>query len=765
MASNYTGENIKVLDNMTAIRNRAAMYIGSTDKVPGVLSAVDILYKECIDNSVDEFLNGYLNESIIIEYVKDENKLIVRDSGRGLPTDIHPKFKIPTMEVLLTMTHSGGKFDKNSFKVSAGLNGVGIKCVNALSKYLKVTSTRDGYDYTMEFEKGKKVSDLKKTKTKNKFKSGTTFEFIPDDSVFEDSSLDMDLIEEDLKNRAYVNAGLKILYKNGDTTKTYFNENGIKDYIEILNRHPICPTLYYNFSDNGNEYEVVMNYQNTDDEIIKSFVNGIKVTGVCETGFKQSLTSCFTSYINTNNMIPKKLGNIEIKGEDIRMGLVCLINIRHANPHYSNQTKDSINNSDVLSCVKKETNRVVAEWLKNNNETSKKLCNRIIAFSKGRDEANKYKDKVISVNNGSASLHFSSKLKDCTGNDPSKNEIFLVEGDSASGNINYSRIPEFQACYRLRGKVLNSYNMANVRLLQNQEFNELIKIIFGTNDMKNINYDKVRYHKIIITADADTDGSHIQSLLALFFWEHFPELYKRGYIYVCLTPKYRTYINGKFIYFKNDHELNKFITDNAVKSLSLSIGGENVDDDTFEMVIDSSNDYIEKYNDIKNRYAVDDEFMYIIINDSNSLDTLKKISPKELKYDSKLDTFTGMYHSVWHNVIYSDILNDIDTELKPILDTEWDTIDIYDKNGQFVKNADLYNTIMYIKETNNFKLDYFKGLGESDAKELFDTSLDPKKRDLLQIKANNIDDIKQVMYELFGDKTEYRKNFILKNLS
>ena len=745
MNNNYTSENIQVLDSINAIRLRPEMYIGSRDNP-------NILYKEVIDNCCDEFFNGYLQSSIIIKYIEEKNKLIIRDSGRGLPIDIHKKFNKPTMEVLVTQTHSGGKFDKKSFKVSSGLNGVGITCVNALSSYMKITSTRDGYDYYMEFSKGKKTSTYKRCKTKNKFKSGTTVEFIPDETIFENPKFDIPKIIEDIENRTYINSKLKIIFINGNDKKVYYNEDGIKNYINILNKKPLISPIYHTFKDEkDNMYEMVFNYTNTDEEIIKSFVNGLNVRGTCETGFKMGLTNSIINFIKKNNLLPKKLEKLEIKGDDIRMGLVCLINIRHSNPLYKNQTKDEISNSDMIGIFKKTVNEIFTTWMEKNPDLAKKLCNRIIQFAKGRSEANKIKDKIININNSSAGLSFSEKFADCTSNDPEESELFIAEGKSASGNIRKCRIAKTQAVFPLRGKPLNVYGIENSTILKNDEFKELIKIIFGTTNIREINYDKVRYHKICFASDADFDGLHIQSLLTLFFWEKFPKLFDLGYIYVCLPPKYRTSVNGKFVYFKNDEDLNKFLFNRAKNTIIL-----HSEEITLKKFITNMYEFEKYYDIIKRKYSISDDVINIILHENNLKSIVKSLKNLNLNVIDK--KVTGMNDGIWHDFNLDDIDADIKNLLKiiPIKNR----FDYEDDKGNIIKNSTTIDCIRYINKKLNIKLDYFKGLGEASSEELFDTTIDPEKRNLYQLKPKNKEDIDKIMKDLFGSNTEARKIFI-----
>ena len=747
-SSNYNAKSVQVLTGIEHIRKRPGMYIGAINN--GTFNAgVFHLFKEVLDNSVDEYLNDYLEDGITIKYDEDENKMTIIDTGRGIPVDYYKDGR-PVMEVLVCEVNSGGKFDNNAFKISAGTHGVGISCVNALSKYMKIISTRDGYDYTMEFSRGYKTTEYKKTKSKRKT-SGTIVEFIPDEEIFKEYyQFDIDAIKEHLSVRAYANAGLNLTFINGNDVTKYYHPNGIVDYCRDLNKKPIIKDIIY-FSkkdSDDNFYEIAMSYQNTDFETIKSFVNGIAASGTAETGFKMAASDIFSKYIKKNNLLPAKMKDVEIKGDDVRMGIVALVNVRHKTPIFKNQTKDELSNPEVMGFVKKITNEYLTEWLDKNKDDARKICNRIIAFSKGRLEANKYKDKVINLNNSSAGLSFSSKFVNCNSNNPEEKELYIAEGDSASGNIISCRDPMFQASFSLKGKPLNSYGITNNRLLANDEFNEIIKIIFNTNDIKKVDYDKVQFHKIIVISDADMDGLHIRSLMLLFFWEHFRELFNRGYVYIGLSPKYRGLINKKYVYFNDDKEL----IDYRYKIMSKDIKVNNKDI-SLKKIIEISNDYKNSYENILNEYSVHRDIMdTILYYKEDAFDMFNDL----FKYNKKLDKFTGMYENFFQDFIFTDLLNDV----KKLYS---DNISYTYQNKK--EESNLYDFILFIEKQYKFPLFYNKGLGESSVEE-FEQCMNVDQRRLIQIiPEKDTQSIDECMKNMFGNDTEPRKKFIIDTLS
>ncbi|QXN67942.1 type 2 topoisomerase subunit B [Listeria phage LPJP1] len=756
----YSGEDIDVLEGLEAIQVRPDMYVGSSDET------VNHLVKEAIDNGVDEFLNNF-GTKVIVDLDTEENIITVIDDGRGLPTDIHPKKKIPTMQVLLSEVHSGAKFRKDSFKVSSGKNGVGIKAVNALSEYLRVISIREGYQYSMEFSNGKVTKEFKKEKQKEykDIKHGTIIAFKPNGEFIDNyDKFDPEFIKDNLEKRAYSNANLKLIYKEkGKEVATYHHENGIRDYITILNNNPFTSNHYYKEElENGDLYEVTFGYSNSSDENIYSFVNGLKTArGTHETGFKMALTNLMTNYIKNNKMLPKNMQAKAITGEDIRSGLVCVINLKLQKTSYRSQTKDELSNPEVSGIIKRITNSAVKDIMDTNPSEFKKVCSRIIDFAKGRINASKYREKIVKDTNN---LTLSSKFSDCLSKDPSEREIFLCEGDSASSGIKEFRISQTQAVFPLKGKPKNSYGLSSKSLLGNDEFNNIIKIIFGTNDIKNIDYDKVRYHKIIFTADSDTDGLHINSLLGLFFYTHFKELFDRGYIYIAMPPKYSTYdnVSKKFIYFKNDKELNTFKFNNIKKRIKLS------DDSEFKLkdFINNMSEYQNQYNIVKqnNNNISDSVIDTFLLHGHESNSFIEKILLDRNNYrfsKNKNGNIIGMHDNAWHD-INIDLLNNDISRIKKVMSIS-DLFEFTDtKTNEIYSNVTLKFLMDYINSKFTYKLNYFKGLGEANPEELFDTTIDPEKRDLIQVRIDpeNEESTQEITDIFFKNNSTQRKEYV-----
>ncbi|QQM18077.1 DNA gyrase subunit B [Staphylococcus phage MarsHill] len=755
MSSNYSGSNIKHLEGLEAVRHRSDMYVGAID------GALFHMTKEILDNSVDEFINDY-GTKVVIDLDLQKEIITIKDDGRGLPIDIHPDKKIPTIELLFTSLHSSGKFDKNAFKVSAGKNGVGASVVNALSSYMMVKSIREGYEYYIEFENGGKIkTPFKKVKTKYpKSYSGTEVTFKPDPEVLKEYvKFDKDQIRDNLIQRAYCNADLRIEYNVTDEDgkkkdEVFHFPEGIEALVKDETNKRLTQVYHFEKEIDGDIYEVALTYTNTDKEEIVSFVNGIQTArGTHEQGLKTGITTIINKFITDNNLLTKGIDKSSITGDDVRAGLFAVINCKLSNPTYRSQTKDDLSNPEANSNMRKLMSDKFKGIVEANDKEFKTVGKRIVQFAKGRLNASKYREKVVSVNSNNAGLQFSPKFTDCLSNNPEETELFIAEGDSAVGSINDGRIAEIQAVFPLKGKPKQSHSSSLTSLLKNDEISELIKIIFGTNDVKNIDYDKVRYHKIIITSDADDDGLHIQALLIDLFYTHFPELIKRGYIYVAQPPKYSYNEKGKFHYIKNDKELVDF--EYKISSKKLKLENANLKD-----LINVKDNYLDVFNNICSDMSVSDKFLdrFILFNEDEE-DINEVLESMELYIDDK-DNITGIYDNIWHDVNLDDLINSIGLLINIL---EIDYLINFDYDGGKEKGSlSPYNMLKFINKKFKFEYNYFKGLGEVNASELFETTLDPKRRDLIKVNESKSDEAIKMLDDLFGNKTDSRRELLNK---
>ncbi|MFH0875528.1 MAG: DNA topoisomerase (ATP-hydrolyzing) subunit B [archaeon] len=550
---NYNADHIVVLGGTDAIRKRPGMYIGSTG-----LQGLHHLVYEIVDNSIDEALAGYC-KNIFVKILKD-GRASVEDDGRGIPVDIHPQFGRPAIEIVMTKLHSGGKFDKNSYKVSGGLHGVGLSVVNALSDDLEVFVKRDGKIYTMRFSKGIPQTEL--TVLRDADSTGTCVVFRPDPEIFEDTHLEFDILAARLRELAFLNKGIKItLHDERDgKEKVLQYEGGIVSFVEYLNKNkaPFHNVVYFQKKQDDIELEIAIQYNTTYNENIFSFVNNINTIegGMHLAGFKSALTRTLNSYNDKKNNQKEEL---KLTSDDVREGLTCVISLKHPNPQFEGQTKTKFGNSEVKGIVESMVGEGLSVFLEENPKVAHEIIDKAQKAAKAREAARHARELVRrkSLLEGST---LPGKLADCSDSDPTKTEIYIVEGDSAGGSAKQGRNRAFQAILPLRGKILN---VEKARLSKILASNEILAIItaLGVGIEEEFNINKLRYHKVIIMTDSDVDGAHISTLLLTFFYRYMRPLFENGHIYMAQPPLYKVK-KGKFMeYALNDSEKDKMIAE------------------------------------------------------------------------------------------------------------------------------------------------------------------------------------------------------------
>ncbi len=547
---NYTASNISVLKGLEAVRKRPAMYIGDVGS-----RGMHHLVNEVVDNCIDEALAGY-NDKISILINKD-GSVTVEDEGRGIPVDIHPIEKKSALEVVMTVLHAGGKFDKDSYKVSGGLHGVGVSVVNALSEWCIVEVSRDGKVYTQEYERGFPKYDVKEIGKARKGASGTKVTFKPDSEIFKIPKFNFETLTERMRELAYLNKNVTIHIKDeieGDE-ETYHFKGGLVEFVRYLNesRQPLHKPIYIEGEKDEVPVEIAIEYCNAYSDNIHSYVNNINTHegGTHLVGFKTALTRTLNSYAYKNKLI-KENSKISLTGDDFREGLTAVISVKVMEPQFEGQTKTKLGNSEVKSAVETLVGEKLAEYLEENPSVGKKIIEKCMRAAEAREAARKAKD-LVRRKNALDTMHLPGKLADCSINDPEHCEIYIVEGDSAGGSAKQGRDRRFQAILPIKGKILNVEKAKINKVLENTEIKTMISAI-GAGIGEEFNPEKARYGKVIIMTDADIDGSHIRTLLLTFFYRHMKDLISTGRVYIAQPPLYKIKKGKEEIYAFDDDE-------------------------------------------------------------------------------------------------------------------------------------------------------------------------------------------------------------------
>ena len=546
MEETYSASNIQVLEGLEAVRKRPAMYIGDVSK-----RGLHHLVSEVVDNSIDEALAGYCNNIEVT--ILEDNSISVLDNGRGIPTDMHENEHRSALEVVMTVLHAGGKFNKDSYKVSGGLHGVGVSCVNALSNHLTAEVFRDGKHYIQEYEKGKPLYSVKVVGETDY--RGTKVTFKPDDTIFYETVYDYTILADRLKELAYLNKGITLSItdlrktdENGEHPhNTFYSENGLRDYITYLDEGKTKITskpIYIEGERQGVPVEVAMQYNDSFNEVIHSYVNNINTIegGTHLSGFRRALTRTLKKYADDNKMLDKlSKDKIEISGDDFREGITAIISVKVAEPQFEGQTKTKLGNNEVAGIVDQMVGEMLTNYLEENPKDAKEIVDKVVLAAQARHAARKAREMVQRKTAFSGS-GLPGKLSDCSSKDATKCELFLVEGDSAGGTAKQGRDSHFQAILPLRGKILNVEKAMQHRVFESQEIKNIytaLGVTIGTEeDSKALNISKLRYHKVIIMTDADVDGSHIAALILTFFFRYMRELIEQGHVYIATPPLY-----------------------------------------------------------------------------------------------------------------------------------------------------------------------------------------------------------------------------------
>ncbi|MBT5968031.1 MAG: DNA topoisomerase (ATP-hydrolyzing) subunit B [Nitrospina sp.] len=780
----YDSTNIKILEGLEAVRKRPAMYIGGTG-----VAGLNHLVFELVDNSVDEAIAGYCSEVEVIIHIN--NSVTVSDNGRGIPVDIHPDKKISAAEVVMTVLHAGGKFDKDTYKVSAGLHGVGVSVVNALSDWLRLRVYRAGKVHEVEFKRGERVAPLKAVGDTDK--TGTEVTFLPSIETFNNVDFHFELLCKRIRELSFLNNGVKIElidHRSGKSENFEFS-GGIKGFVQYMNRskNVLHQTPFHAFAEKeGISIEVSMQWNDSYGENVQCFTNNIpqRDGGTHLTGLRAAMTRTINTYIKSNELAKK--AKVDTGGDDMREGLTCVLSVKVPEPKFSSQTKDKLVSSEVQPVVQDLVGKKLTDYLLEHPKDAKIICNKIVDAARAREAARKARD-MTRRKGAMDSLGLPGKLADCQEKDPAQCEVYLVEGDSAGGSAKQGRDRKNQAILPLKGKILNVMKARLDKILSSQEITTLITAL-GAGIGQEFDVAKLRYHRIIIMTDADVDGAHIRTLLLTFFFRQMPQLVEKGHIFIAQPPLYKVKQGKDERYLKDEQELDQYLVNSALNNASLLTkkGGETIEGGALnslarEMVLTES--VIKR---LSSRY---DESIVRAIHDLGELNLADKnatqqyaskleaiMSANNIKFEVKKhessENFLIEMNQFVHGNLQASIIDEeflLSGEYKQIIKSSNLLKNLID-DGAVITRGEKSKPVVNFTQAlawlideakNTLNIQRYKGLGEMNPSQLWETTMDPEVRTLLQVTIEDFTELEATFERLMGDQVEPRRQFIEEN--
>ena len=800
-SAEYTAENIRVLEGLEAVRIRPGMYIGSTSQ-----RGLHHCIYEIVDNSIDESLAGYCTDIYVT--IHKDNSITVEDNGRGIPVDIKPDSGKSALEIVHTVLHAGGKFGDGGYKVSGGLHGVGASVVNALSEKYVVEVCRQGYVWRQEYMRGEPLAPVEKGEPTDK--TGTKTTWWPDPEIFtETTEIDCDVIANRLREMAFLNKGLKIIFSRHDSenVETFHYEGGIGSYVEFLNKNKTVlhdKPIYIDKVIDDIQVEVAMQYTDSYQESVLSFANNINTHngGTHLTGFRNSITRVLNDYARKNNIL--KDSDQNLSGEDVREGLTAIVSVKIPNPEFEGQTKEKLGSQEAMGAVQDAVRDKLQEWLEFNPKLAKMILEKTLQAQRAREAARKAREltRRKSVLENST---LPGKLADCSNREPEKCEIFLVEGDSAGGSAKQGRNRMFQAILPLRGKILNVEKARLDRIYANNEIQSMVQA-FGIKISRNaeeVEIDKLRYHKIIIMTDADVDGAHIRTLMLTFFFRYARPLIEQGYVYIAQPPLFKVTQGKTSEYLFNEHVLDKMLKERGIKNLSLSDKNKKnvkTGDDLLELIRNMSEFYHSYNNPILNLYPavflrglvrsgitledfdsqskmneICDYLNHYLLDHAKNYNIQEAENYKvEVKYNPENSKYSFILHlnDEEHVILNPNIIKSSEYKklkasyplIRDFLIEESDGLLLETDTEKYEINSfEKLQKIIDERGQRGLQIQRFKGLGEMMPQQLWETTMDPSTRTLLKVNLEDAMLCDQLFDVLMGDKVEPRRDFIETN--
>ncbi len=801
----YDAGNITVLEGLEAVRLRPGMYIGDTGQ-----RGLHHLVYEAVDNSIDEALGGYATEVCVI--IHNDNSITVMDDGRGIPIDIHEGEGKPAVEVVMTILHAGGKFDSDSYKVSGGLHGVGVSCVNALSEWLEVEISRDGFVHHIRFEKGDTVSKL--TQLQPTTKTGTKVSFKPDTTIFKDvQEFVWDILAKRLRELAFLNRGVTISLRDErvtdiDKKEIFFYEGGIVEFVEHLNatKVPIFKDVIYMHKEKDNiDVEIAMQYDTNFSENIYSYANNINTIegGTHLSGFQGAITRSINNYAKSKKLIKNEKG---VTGTDVREGLTAVISVKLGEPQFEGQTKTKLGNGEVGGIVSQVVGECLGSFFEENPDMAKEVVNKALTASRAREAAKKARD-LVQRKGSLDGFSLPGKLSDCSEKDPTKCEIYIVEGDSAGGSAKQGRDSSFQAILPIRGKLLNVEKARIDKIMQNKEIQSLIAAIgcgVGNNDF---DVEKARYHRVVIMTDADIDGSHIRTLLLTFFFRKMKPLIEAGYVYIAKPPLFKVKRKRKERYIDTEDQLDNYLVELGCDGIEvISKSGETLESSKVEALLNAvlesiqistglnrhgimANDYFLHIKEdgvapialISSRTETGemfDKYVYSSEEEVIYLAELKeKMIPEELLNNEEMseedkesaiknillgiDVTTVLESKACKKL--AEKLNELGSSITEISSNKEIIYTIHEGDKEYhVKSlTELFEQVKIIGRQGMY-IQRYKGLGEMNAEQLWETTMEPEHRKMIKVTMEDAIGAERMFSLLMGDVVEPRREYIEK---